>query len=473
MPTTDNEPNINANIIHNTEMECSVLSAIMSQTQSFDEVKDILIEDCFFDESNRDIYNAIVTITSEGRIPDLLSVSSTLAKQGSKVGSRTLTAMCFSNPANTDTYTHCQILKDYALRRKLWRIGYNLMLQSNAESYPVNTIHNEAKEAIDNLYDTERKSLTNLDDTYTELQKHIIENMDMPDGSIRGTRTGFEEIDSKGGFCGGDLVVIGAETSQGKTSFATAVAVNAITSGDSVAFYSMEMTSMQLAARIASMQSGISSSRILNDRLSPEELYRIDDAMRKVDKSRMFFDESSTSSLDTLLMSIRSMKAKHDIKGAVVDYLQLIDNKDKNTTVEQATAVSARKMKNLAKELDIWVIAISQLSRNPQNPVPNKSRLRNSGQIEEAADTIILIYRPEGTKHTYPEPFEGIPITGTAMVMIEKGRNIGTGRFVCGFNGENTLFYPLDAAKINSLKTGVQTLGNYNPNNPAEDLYPF
>ena len=296
----------------------------------------------------------------------------------------------------------------------------------------------------------------------------MIFNHDQPDGFIYGTPTGFPELDRDGGLCGTDLIIVGAETSQGKTSFATALAMSAIEYGDGVAFYSMEMTSLQLAARIASMRSGISSKRILRQKMTEEEIFKIGKAMQGIDMDKLFFDEKSTSSLDSIVMSIRMMKSRNDIKGAVVDYMQLIQ-KMPGMSTEQATARCARDLKNLAKELDIWIIAISQLSRDRSNPLPSMSRLRDSGQIEEAADNIYLIYRARDNKQTYPEPFTGYPTDGTAMVIIGKGRNTGTGEFLCGFKGENTLFYPLteyDKATMERVGTEQKTALN-------NDVFPF
>ena len=198
------------------------------------------------------------------------------------------------------------------------------------------------------------------------------------------------------------------------------------------------------------MKTGISSKDILFSKLSIEDIYRIDEAMSNIDTTKMYFDESSTMTLDSILMSIRSLKYKYGIKGAVVDYLQLINTKQSGLNKEQATAECARSLKNLAKELDIWIIALSQLSRNSQSPIPTMARLRDSGQIEEAADNIYLIHR---TDKSYPEPFKDVPVDGTAMVTIGKGRHIGTCEFICGFKAENTLFYPLSPIDIDRLKS--------------------
>src|SRR5690606_7369355 len=128
-----------------------------------------------------------------------------------------------------------------------------------------------------------------------------------------------------------------------------------------------------------------------------------------------YFDENSTSNIDKIIASIRSMKNKHNITGAVIDYLQILTVNQKSANKEQAMGEAARRLKNLAKDLDIWIIALSQLNRDNFNPVPSLNRLRDSGQIGEAADVVMFIYRPEIYNKAYPQPFSNYATNGTAM----------------------------------------------------------
>ena len=230
--------------------------------------------------------------------------------------------------------------------------------------------------------------------------------------------------------------------------------MSAIQHGEGVAFYSMEMMPVQLTARISAMRSGVSSTRILRNRLSIDEFNRIGEGMKDVDMSKLYFDGKSNSSLDSILMSIRRMKLKKDIKGAVVDYLQLVRPDNAKQNREQAIGDIARSLKNLAKELNIWIILISQLSRDRQNPRPTLARLRDSGQIEEAADVIYLIYRAKDGQR-YPEPFADVPTHGTAMISVAKGRHIGTTQFICGFRPDTTSFYPVTAQELAEISAGT------------------
>lgn len=138
------------------------------------------------------------------------------------------------------------------------------------------------------------------------------------------------------------------------------------------------------------------------------------------------------------------MKLKYGITGAIVDYLQILTVNMKGSNKEQMMGEAARRLKNLAKELDIWIIALSQLNRDSINPIPSLARLRDSGQIGEAADVVILIYRPELYGKFYPEPFQNAETKGTAMIDIAKGRNIGLEKFIVQFSPKTTHFYEMD-----------------------------
>ena len=215
----------------------------------------------------------------------------------------------------------------------------------------------------------------------------------------------------------------------------------------------MEMKKEQLAARLLSMNSGVPSNQILYSKLDVNYIEQIDKGVAKIDKLPIYFDDSSTSNIDKIIASIRSMKAKYDISGAVVDYLQILNVNTKSSNKEQAMGDVARRLKNLAKELDIWVIALSQLNRDSQNPVPNLNRLRDSGQIGEAADIVMFVYRPEVYGKFYPEPFANVSTKGTAMIDVAKGRNIGLLKFICEFDSKTTHFRELRDIETNEQVT--------------------
>lgn len=437
-------------LIHDYEIERTVLASLMTSFNNFHDVHDILTSECFYNLHYREIFDTILEIYRSGEMPDMMLVGNYLEKKNSGVTRLQVTELCVSSTIVFNLREHALLLKEFSIRRKLWEIGYKLMTQSVNQADDIEYIQNEAKMSIDSVFEESTSGVITMDDTYKSLQEELLVRMSMPEGCIMGTPTGFDLIDKNGGLSSSDLIVVGAETSQGKTSFATKLAMSAIENGHKVAFYSMEMTPRQLTARIASMRSGISSSQLLFRKISMEELLQVDKSMENIDMKLLHFDGKSHSSLDHIMMSIRNKKMKYDIHGVVVDYLQLVTLSDKSMTREQGVARIARDLKNLAKELDIWIIAISQLRRDGNNPIPSLSRLRDSGQIEEAADNIYLIYRPRDNA-SYPEPFTHIPTEGTALIKVAKGRHIGVSEFICGFKPENTLFYPLSLNDIDNL----------------------
>lgn len=466
-------PNPTMNPVHNDELEKIVIGSLISSVESFLLTRDVIDEDCFYNPDYRETYVALKNVFDSGNSPDLILVVNELKKAGSRLRSSDVAGFCIDRMVDMDIRPRAILLKEYSIRRKLCGIGWNLISKSSDISVDENEIYSETRQSLENAFDNAETTLTTLESTFEALIGDISDRINNPNWKKRYTETGFSHIDERGGLSGGNLIIIAAGTSQGKTSLATCIGMSSILQGHGVAFYSMEMTSMQLASRIASMRSGINSAKILNEVLSYDEVQKIQQSLTGIDLSLMHLDEKSTSSWTSIEMSIRSMKAKHDIKGAVIDYLQLVDVRDSKLNREQAVAKCARDMKNLAKELDIWIIALSQINRdqNHQGP-PTKNRLRDSGQIEEAADLILMIYRPENGRK-YPEPYSEIPTVNTAMIIADKGRNSGVFSFVCGFKPENTLFYPLSTLDLEMLKKIPSNSNNLDPFEALQEDTPF
>ncbi|MEE9574370.1 MAG: DnaB-like helicase C-terminal domain-containing protein, partial [Candidatus Neomarinimicrobiota bacterium] len=260
-----------------------------------------------------------------------------------------------------------------------------------------------------------------------------------------GIKTGLAKYDKfTGGLHCSDLTLIAAETSQGKTSLALTIFKNCVFNGSKAAIFSLEMTKEQLVSRITAQETGIGAKNIMYNKLNPVEKQTVITQLLELQDMPIFFDESTSNDIDKICTSIRKLKIKHDINLVLVDYIQ--DMKGAND--ESGIAEIGRKLKNIAKELDISVVAISQLSRDKNNPEPNRARLRGSGQLEEKADIVLLLYRPEEYGRTYSEPHEMTETLSTAQVKIAKGRNVGTGSFILGFNKETTNFYDYAEGRI-------------------------
>lgn len=426
--------------VHDVECELYVLGTAMSKVDALAEIREFVDEDSFYISKHKAIWKAMVSLEDNGEHVDMITTLGELHAIGYTEITPFEIATIAGKTVIGSAVPHAMRLRDLHIRRQLWVIGHKLVGVGSTEVEDVEEARDNLKEQIDSLFDKSEDHIFTIDDSVKELYEQIKLNMSGY-GNITGTSTGFKKLDEKGGLHPSDLVIVAGESSQGKTSLANAMVLNALQSGAKVAFYSMEMTRVQLTARFAAMMTGVSSSDLLySSSLTPFQLEQFDRSVSELSRYNLYFDDKSTSNIEGILASIRSLKRKYDIDGVVVDYLQILNVNSKNNNKEQAMADAARRLKNIAKDLNIWVIALSQLNRDSQNPVPNLNRLRDSGQIAEAADMVMFIYRPEYYGRSFPEPFENEDVTGKAIIDVAKGRNIGTMRFLARFDARLTLF---------------------------------
>lgn len=451
----EQSPYQNQPVVNDPKAEQYVIGSLLVDPTAYTLVSQYLDEDCFYDPMCRDIWKAVDNMGKQGMPIDVISVSAELSKQKSNVTALDLMNISAQIASSAHVEYHAIRLQDLGRRRKLWVVGQQLSKVGLSEEILTADAHQEAIESIGGVFEKADGVFT-LDDAMNSLNEIMVKNATVG-GVTTGTKTGMERFDEKGGLQKSDLIIVAGETSQGKTSLALCMTRHAIENGAKVAFYSMEMTKEQLTARLLSAKTNIPANNILySGSLAPSEIRMIDDARGKLPGENLFFDDKSTSNIDSILLSIRMLKMQKDIDGAVVDYLQILNVNSRSTSFsrEQAMGDAARRFKNLAKELNIWIIALSQLSRDSNCPEPNLNRLRDSGQIGEAADVVILVYRAEYYNRAYPAPFDNkddYPTDGTAMIDVAKGRNIGTFKFFMGFNKNTTNFF-----KTNLINEDVQ-----------------
>lgn len=451
----EQSPYQNQPLVNDPKAEQYVIGSLLVDPTAYTLVSQYLDEDCFYDPMCRDIWKAVDNMGKQGMPIDVISVSAELSKQKSNVTALDLMNISAQIASSAHVEYHAIRLQDLGRRRKLWVVGQQLSKVGLSEEILTADAYQEAIESIGGVFEKADGVFT-LDDAMNSLNEIMVKNATVG-GVTTGTKTGMERFDEKGGLQKSDLIIVAGETSQGKTSLALCMTRHAIENGAKVAFYSMEMTKEQLTARLLSAKTNIPANNILySGSLAPSEIRMIDDARGKLLGENLFFDDKSTSNIDSILLSIRMLKMQKDIDGAVVDYLQILNVNSRSTSFsrEQAMGDAARRFKNLAKELNIWIIALSQLSRDSNCPEPNLNRLRDSGQIGEAADVVILVYRAEYYNRAYPAPFDNkddYPTDGTAMIDVAKGRNIGTFKFFMGFNKNTTNFF-----KTNLINEDVQ-----------------
>lgn len=430
------------------EAEKVVLGTLITDSNILNDVRDILPVDAFYITKNKDIYQCVLDIADRGERVDIITVVNECQK-------KKLDVVPFDIAQLQQNYTpiindHVGILVEKYRRRKLFEIGAILQSNSYSEVNSINEVLSEVKDKLDGIFSSSRESVSTIKDAIQALDENIEKNL-KGGTSLTGSPTGFSLFDKRsGGLQTSDLIIIAADSSQGKTSLAIKLAMNC---GCPVVFYSMEMKKEQIAARMISIESGIPSNEILYSKLLNEQIKVYDKGVSQVVHKPIYFDDRSTSNIDTILSSIRMMKIKYGIKGVIVDYLQILNVNMKGANKEQQMGDVARRLKNIAKELDIWVIALSQLSRDSQNPAPSIARLRDSGQIAEAADMVILIYRPEIYGKKYPDEFSDKSTENTALIDVAKGRNTGLMKFLVGFDSKTTNFYEMDRVPIYEYKT--------------------
>ena len=436
--------------VHDIECEKTVIGILVSYANAYDESADILNTDVFWKSEHQELYKAIKNMRDAGETVDLVTLFAYIQQHPNKdvlVEAYYITECMSSVVTNIGFREHCLRLRELWQRRQLWLIGQKLISAGETELADIDTIKQETVEAIHTLDDTPQANIVSLGDSLKKLNKIVEANLD--GDQKNGIPTGFSYLDNIGGLYRNDLVVVAAESSQGKTSLALDLSISAARSGYPVAFYSTEMTHPQLSARIISAGSDgkLRANDIMHKPLTEEQLQVYDKGVGRKESLPIYFDDTSTMSFERIISSIRMLVRKKGICMVCIDFLQVLQTNEKNMrqTEEQFYGMVTRKLKNLAKELNIVIVLLSQISRSRDNTnEPTLNRVRGSGQISEAADVIILIYRPEYYKAKYNGEYSRVDPKGTALINLAKGRNIGTGSFICGYDANTTHFHDLE-----------------------------
>ncbi len=423
---------------YDKDLEQIVLAGLMTESTAI--IENPINPDWFYLDEHRKIANALLDLKKKGTPVDIFQVQFALSSKNeieSIGGMDYLFRLAYRVASASNLKHHIRILVDLHTRREMAAKAMKTYQKAYDLSIDVDDL---VKEWQSNTLELMEFNQSNVVTVETSLQEVIEQAKRNQQGNqIVGIPTGLAKLDKfTGGLQEGDLIIVAGETSQGKTALAVSIIRNMIKVGHTAAAYSLEMTHKQLTARIIAQITGISSKKILTGILSNEELATVHGLKNSL--SGLYYDERSNNSIDNICASIRRLKLKYDINVAVVDFLQIVSG-DNGKSDESRLADIARKLKNVAKEQNITVLALSQLNRDKQRPVPSIARLRGSGQIEEAADLILLLYRPEVYGLSYEDPFQNKPTAGTAQVIVGKGRNVGTGTFFLAFNAETTGFY--------------------------------
>jgi replicative DNA helicase len=431
---------------HSIEAEQSVLGALLIDAAAWEQVADALTGEDFYRPDHRLIYEALVQLIAAGRPGDVVTVSEQLERHGLLAdagGLAYLGTLARDTPSSINVRSYAQIVRERSLLRLLLSAGREIASSVFSEDgLPAGDLVNKAEELVYKIGEMGARGREGAVRVSTMLPS-LIDKIDQwhndPD-KLRGLATGFTDFDKKtGGLRPGDLIVIAGRPSMGKTTLAVNMAEFAAVSPDvkaSVAIFSMEMPSEQVVTRMLSSIGHVPLNSIRTGQISDDDWVRITSATSQLSDARIFVDETPALTPTELRARARRIKRQHGLDLVVVDYMQLMQVP--GTKENRATEIAeiSRGLKALAKELQLPVIALSQLNRGVeqrQEKKPVMSDLRESGAIEQDADMILLIYRDEVyDKNTTKK--------GMAEIDLAKHRNGETGTFVLTFQGQYTRF---------------------------------
>ncbi len=437
------------------ELEEAVLGAMLIDKKGVDEVIDLIQPEAFYKTAHQTIFEAIFQLFQDSQPIDLLTVSSELRKKGkleSIGGEFYLVQLSQRVASSAHIEFHARIILQKFIQRSLIKISNEIIESAYKESTDVFDLLDEAESK---LYDVTQGNIKKSSESAQNLvleAKKKIEEISKREG-LSGISTGFEKLDKlTSGWQPSDLIIIAARPGMGKTALTLSMARNiAVMKQIPVAFFSLEMSSIQLITRLISAETGLSSEKLRTGKLADHEWQQLNVKVTDLEKAPLFIDDTPSLSIFDLRAKARRLSSQHQIKLIIVDYLQLMTagTSSKTGNREQEISTISRNLKALAKELDIPVIALSQLSRAVETrggtKRPMLSDLRESGAIEQDADIVSFIYRPEYYNIDEWDDEERSPSQGQAEFIVAKHRNGGLDNIRLKFIGHLGKFEDLDS----------------------------
>lgn len=431
----------------NIEAEISILGSLMLDKDAIFRVADALSIHDFYKPLHKEIYEAVLDLYQRRDPIDVLSVTNRLKEKGQLEdigGSGYLASLVNAVPTASHVEHYASIVRRKRLLRDLIQASGKIAQMGYREEDNVDELLDEAEQTIFGIAkDSLKQEFYPVRDALEDAWERI-DRLHKGDGALRGVSTGFPDLDNYlGGLQKSDLIILAARPSLGKTSFALNIARNVASNGKCVGIFSLEMSREQLVDRLISSEAGVDLWRIRTGRMrqdgSENDFTRIRDAMEALSKFDIFMDDSPSPTVLELRAKARRLQAHSDLGLVVIDYLQLIKGHAETESRVQEVSEISRSLKALAKELNIPVLAVSQLSRGVEmrHPaVPRLSDLRDSGTIEQDSDVVMFIYREDRDKKNTERQ-------NIADILIEKHRNGPTGKVELYFHDETASFRSL------------------------------
>lgn len=425
----------------NIEAEQSLLGALLIDKEAVVSIAEILRPDHFYKtEQHGHIYNAIIELFEKREPIDLVTVTDKLTHKGvlDRVGgSAYLAELVNMVPTSAHIESYARIIKEHAIRRSLISNSTRFVEDAYDQSKPVNEVIESCEQVIFAL------SQQHVKRDFIQLRDAIAQSFDRLDeiskssGKLRGVPTGFKDLDNKlAGLQDSNLIIFAARPGAGKTSFVLNIAQNvAVSANMPVGIFSLEMSQEELVDRLLVSQADIDSWKLKTGRLDDRDFDKLSHAMGQLAEAPLFIDDTPGISISEIRTKARRLQSEHGLRLIIVDYLQLIHGPASADNRVQEVSEISRNLKNLARELKVPVLAVSQLSRAVESRntrKPQLSDLRESGAIEQDADVVMFIYRED------PEVIEQVKLD------IQKHRNGPTGEIDLIFRGDRIKFYGME-----------------------------
>lgn len=427
------------------ELEEAVLGALMLEKWAVEVVAEILVADSFYKESNKLIFEAILTLFANSQPTDLLSVTIQLKKLGNLDivgGAYYITQLTDRVASASNVEFHARVIAQKAIQRNLIRISGETTRNAFDDTTDVFELLDEHISSVTKL--SEKAIVSNISSSSELFTNSIKKNeLLLLNKGVNGVPSGFKDIDKiLGGWQKSDLIIIAARPSMGKTALVLCLLRNAsVDFKKPTAIFSLEMSKDQLYSRLQSQESGLPIEKITKIGLDNIEMGIMFDSCQALKNAPIYFEDKPSQTILEITLKARKLKREKGIEMIIIDYLQLMKGSVKGNREQEVSEIS-RGLKALAKDLDIPVIALSQLSRAVESrggdKKPMLSDLRESGSIEQDADVVGFLYRPE--YYGISETDDGIPTKGFAQLIIAKHRNGGIGEIPLKWTAEQTKF---------------------------------
>lgn len=447
-----------------TDVEKAVLGALMIDKDAYAVVCEMLRPESFYEPRNKMVFTAIRDLSMEEKPVDMLTVADQLARTGQleEVGGPGYIAELTSRVVSSaNVEYHARIVAQKSLARQL--ISFTSVIGTKAfdETTDIDDLMQEAEGLLFELSQKNMKKDYTQIDPVVKLSLDGINKAAANSDGLTGVPTGYHKLDDHtSGWQASDLVIIAGRPAMGKTSFALSMAKNiAVDYKVPMAFFSLEMSNVQLVNRLISNCCEIKGTKIMNGQLQPDEWERLDKRVNDLLGAPLYVDDTPGLSVFELRTKARRLVREHGVKIIMIDYLQLMNaNGMRFSSRQEEVSTISRSLKGLAKELDIPILALSQLNRGVENREgldgkrPQLSDLRESGAIEQDADMVLFVHRPE--YYGLLQDDHGHDLRGMAQIIIAKHRKGATGDVLLTFRGEFTRFENPEEGRLKPIDTG-------------------